>query len=156
MPAGRRVGIVTNAGGPAILAADACEANGLMLSTLSEATRGAAALVLPPAASVANPVDMIASASADQYRRTIEIVAADPAIDSLLTIFIPPLVTRGPDVAAAIRAASTAGKPMLATFMGAQGAPSRARADSGVHVPRIGGRRARARDALRRVAAHAA
>jgi acyl-CoA synthetase (NDP forming) len=124
VPAGNRVAIVTNAGGPGILAADACEANGLELPVLSEDTRARLREFLPPAASVTNPVDMIASASAGQYRRALEIIARDPAVDSLIAIFIPPLVTAAADVAAAIRSAPTQGKPVLATFMGAQGAPA--------------------------------
>lgn len=122
VPAGRRVAIVTNAGGPGILAADACEANGLELPALSPATVVGLRSFLPAAASVGNPVDMIASASPEHYRRTIELVLADPNVDSLLVIFIPPIVTAAEDVAAAIKTASaTSAKPVLATFMGAQG-----------------------------------
>jgi len=122
VPGGRRVAIVTNAGGPAILAADACEANGLQVSVLSEPTQQALRRLLPPAASVANPVDMIASATPEQYRRALEIVAADPAVDSVIAIFIPPLVTEPAAVASAIRAAAAkVSKPVLASFMGASG-----------------------------------
>jgi acetyl coenzyme A synthetase (ADP forming)-like protein len=119
LPAGRRVGILTNAGGPAILAADACESEGLTLPALSESTVAALRSFLPPAASVANPVDMIASASAAQYERALATMLADDAIDAMLVIFIPPLVTRGEDVAAAIRRVTAAkpGKPVLAIFM---------------------------------------
>jgi acetate---CoA ligase (ADP-forming) len=122
VPAGRRVAIVTNAGGPAILAADACEANGLELPSLATATVDGLRAFLPEAASVSNPVDMIASANAESYRRAIELVAADPNVDSLIVIFIPPIVTAEQEVAAAIKAvAGTCGKPVVATFMGAQG-----------------------------------
>jgi acetyl coenzyme A synthetase (ADP forming)-like protein len=134
VPSGRRVAIVTNAGGPAILAADACEANGLVVPPLSPETAGALRAFLPATASVGNPVDMIASASAEQYRCAIDLILADPAIDSLLVIFIPPLVTAVEDVAAAIRQAvagqasrvtakesAPSPKPVVATFMGAQG-----------------------------------
>jgi acetyl coenzyme A synthetase (ADP forming)-like protein len=123
VPAGRRVAILTNAGGPAILAADACEANGLVLPPLGEATCARLREFLPAAASVANPVDMIASASAEHYRLALDVVARDEDIDSIIVIFIPPLVTSADAVAAAIRSAPTAGKPVLATFMGAQGVP---------------------------------
>jgi acetyl coenzyme A synthetase (ADP forming)-like protein len=120
VPAGRRVAIVTNAGGPGILAADACEANGLQVTALAPETMEKLRTFLPASASVANPVDMIASASADQYRRTVEAVLADPNVDSLITIFIPPIVTSASDVADAIRTASAGSrKPVLATFMGA-------------------------------------
>src|SRR6185503_2151104 len=84
LPAGRRVAIVTNAGGPAILAADACEAAGLEVPALSEPTRAKLREFLPPAASMANPVDMIASAGAIEYGRTIAALAADDAIDALI------------------------------------------------------------------------
>ena len=122
VPQGSRVAIVTNAGGPGILAADACEANGLQVTALSVETAAGLRSFLPAAASVANPVDMIASASADDYRRTIQLVLADPNVDSLLTIFIPPIVTAAEDVATAIQIASAgSAKPVLATFMGVQG-----------------------------------
>ena len=122
VPGGRRVAIVTNAGGPAILAADACEANGLQVPVLGDATQRALRAFLPAAASVTNPVDMIASATPEHYRRALEIVAADPAVDSLITIFIPPLVTEPEAVAVAIRdAAAKMSKPLVATFLGTQG-----------------------------------
>ena len=125
IPATRRVAILTNAGGPAIMAADACEARGLQLVTLGEDTRAALRQFLPAAASVGNPVDMLASASADHYRRAIGLLLQDPAVDSLLVIFIPPLVTEADDVAAAIREATGGahGKTVLASFMMARGAP---------------------------------
>jgi acetyl coenzyme A synthetase (ADP forming)-like protein len=122
VPAGRRVAIVTNAGRPAILAADACEAQGLSVPVLAEATQGALRAFLPPEASVNNPVDMIASATPAQYRQALEIVAADPAVDSIIAIFIPPLVTEPGAVAAAIRAAAgVIAKPVVANFLGTQG-----------------------------------
>jgi acetyl coenzyme A synthetase (ADP forming)-like protein len=122
VPGGRHVAIVTNAGGPAILAADACEANGLEVPILSDDTQKALRALLPPAASVTNPVDMIASATPEQYRRALEVVAADPSVDSIIAIFIPPLVTEPVEVAAAIReAAALVSKPVLASFLGAQG-----------------------------------
>jgi acetyl coenzyme A synthetase (ADP forming)-like protein len=125
LPAGPRVAILTNAGGPGILAADACEANGLSLANLSAQTTEALAAFLPPAASVRNPVDMIASASADDYRRALPLLLADPEVDSVITIFIPPIVTRADAVAQAIAAsASGSRKPVLATFFGAAGVPA--------------------------------
>lgn len=124
LPAGTRVGILTNAGGPGILAADACEGFGLSVPALTPATIPALRAFLPSAASVANPVDMLATASADDYRRAIPVLLADPAIDALLTIFIPPLVTDSADAARAIAdAARGSSKPVLATFFGATGVP---------------------------------
>ena len=124
VPPGRRVAILTNAGGPGILAADACEAAGLTLPPLSDVSVTALRSFLPPAAAIGNPVDMIASATADQYERALAILLDDEHIDSVLVIFIPPLVTKGQDVAAAIRrvAALESVKPVLAIFMSAQSA----------------------------------
>ena len=125
VPRGRRVAILTNAGGPGILAADACEAHGLELPALSPKTTEALREFLPAAASVGNPVDMLASASAEHYRRAEKILLADDAIDSLAVIFIPPIATNADDVAAAIvEGAAGARKPVLSTFMSAKGAPA--------------------------------
>jgi acetyl coenzyme A synthetase (ADP forming)-like protein len=121
LPHGSRVAIVTNAGGPGIAAADACTAAGLRVEPLSEQARAALRRELPDHAALGNPVDMIASASPEDFRRTIERVAEDPDVDAVIAIFIPPLVTQAADVAAAIRAASTTtaavGTPLLAVFM---------------------------------------
>jgi acetyl coenzyme A synthetase (ADP forming)-like protein len=117
LPAGDRVAIVTNAGGPGITAADACAAAGLRVEALGDATRRALQRHLSAHAALSNPVDMIASASPEDYRRTIERLAADPDVDAVIAIFIPPLITRAEDVAAAIGAAETADTPLLAVFM---------------------------------------
>jgi acetyl coenzyme A synthetase (ADP forming)-like protein len=121
LPAGDRVGIVTNAGGPGIACADACEAAGLRVEPLPTKTRRRLGRHLPREATTTNPVDMIASATAEDYRRALEAVAGDPSIDAVVAIFIPPLVTQARDVAEAVRAASeatrAAGKPLLAVWM---------------------------------------
>ncbi len=130
LPEGGKVAIITNAGGPAILCADACEANGLEVAELSHETRAHLRAFLPPEAATGNPVDMIASASADDYRRTIQTVASDPAVDSLIVIFTPPLVTRAEDVAAAIRASAAELPrpiPLLTVFMTSSGVPEQLR-----------------------------
>jgi acetyl coenzyme A synthetase (ADP forming)-like protein len=126
VPRGRRVAILTNAGGPGILAADACEANGLEVVALSERVRAELRSFLPDAASVGNPVDMLASAPPEHYSRALAALSGADEVDSVLTIFIPPLVTAPDAVASAIvdAAADTAGKPVLAIFMRAEGAPS--------------------------------
>lgn len=125
VPKGRRVAILTNAGGPGILAADACEARGLELPMLGDATVAELRSFLPATASVANPVDMIASATPDHYLRSTRALLADEQVDSLIVIFIPPLVTDPEAVAAAIVEGSknAGGKPVLANFMSAKGAP---------------------------------
>ncbi|HUE86115.1 MAG TPA: GNAT family N-acetyltransferase [Vicinamibacterales bacterium] len=123
LPGGRRVAILTNAGGPGILAADACEGRGLEVTPLLDQTVAALRVFLPPAAGFQNPVDTLATASAAHYAQSMRLLLADPNVDSLLTIFIPPLVTAAPDVAAAMTdVARTASKPVLATFMGVEGA----------------------------------
>lgn len=136
-PTGPRVGIITNAGGPGILCADACEAEGLQVLELSEQTRARLKVFLPPQASIGNPVDMIASAPAAHYRDAIKAVAEDPGIDALIAIFIPPLVTHSEDVAGAIVEAvrSMGGdKPVLTVFMSSRGVPD-ALHTSDVQIP---------------------
>ncbi len=124
VPRGSRVAIVTNAGGPGILAADACEAQGLHLPPLSDVTVAELRSFLPAAASVGNPVDMIASASAESYGRALRAVLRDDRVDAVLVIFIPPLVTHAEDVARAVRAAALTvpEKPVLGIFMSAESA----------------------------------
>jgi acetyl coenzyme A synthetase (ADP forming)-like protein len=119
LPTGRRVAVLTNAGGPGILAADACEAHGLELPSLSEQSIADLRAVLPSTASVKNPVDVIASATASQYERALAILLRDPNVDAVLVIFIPPLVTEADDVAGAVHRATDAnpGKPVLAVCM---------------------------------------
>jgi acetyl coenzyme A synthetase (ADP forming)-like protein len=119
VPRGARVGIVTNAGGLAIMCADACEASGLGVPDLPDSLQAELRRFLPPTASVANPVDMIATATAEDYRRTIETVAATGVVDAIVAIFVPPLVTRAEDVAAAIcGAAATLDRslPLVSVF----------------------------------------
>jgi acetyl coenzyme A synthetase (ADP forming)-like protein len=126
VPKGPRVGVVTNAGGPGILLADACEAQGLSLPELAPETLAHLRSFLPAAAGLKNPVDMIASASAEQYERTIAAVAADPNVDALVVVYVPPLVTTAAEIGAAVaRGAGTvpADKPILTVFLASKGAP---------------------------------
>lgn len=130
LPRGNRVGIITNAGGPAILCADACEARGLEVPVLTEESQAQLRSFLPAGAGLGNPVDMIASAPAEHYRRTIEILAKDRNVDALIVIFTPPLVTRADDVAREIISAVRTmddGKPVLSVFLSSQPAPEELR-----------------------------
>jgi acetyl coenzyme A synthetase (ADP forming)-like protein len=125
-PKGRRVGIVTNGGGPGILCADACEAAGLQVSPLSSELRGRLAEGLPAAASVTNPVDMLAAAPAEHFRRTVELVVTSGEVDAVIVIFVPPLLTEPAEVARAVREAVDAAEgevPVVAVFMSAAGSP---------------------------------
>jgi succinyl-CoA synthetase alpha subunit/GNAT superfamily N-acetyltransferase len=97
LPRGDRVAIVTNAGGPGIACADACAAAGLRVEPLSHATSEALRGLLPAAASVGNPVDMLAAANEANFRRALEAVAVDPDVDAVIAIFIPPLPGRRAD-----------------------------------------------------------
>ncbi len=126
LPRGARVGVVTNAGGPGILFADACEAHGLELPALDAATTENLRAFLPKQASLANPVDMIASATPDHYRRVMTLVGADPNVDALVVIYIPPVVTEPEEIAGAIAAAAgdvPSHKPIATVFMSSKGAP---------------------------------
>jgi acetate---CoA ligase (ADP-forming) len=118
LPGGFQVGIVTNAGGPAIMATDACVNLGLHMAELSEATRAELRSFLPSAASVANPVDMIASATAEHYARTLAAVLDDPQVDMAMVINVTPILTNPIDVLEAVGAATRQRtKPVLAVMM---------------------------------------
>lgn len=98
-PRGGRVAIVTNAGGPGIMCADACQAGGLDVVEMPAEIRARLAEELAPESSLGNPIDMIATASADDYRSTIEALVQGGVCDAIVAIFVPPLVTRARDVA---------------------------------------------------------
>ncbi len=124
LPKGRRVGVITNAGGPGILCTDACEANGLSVPELSKRVQASLRKFLPPAASVSNPVDMIASAPPDHYRKTIECVLNADEVDALIVIYIPvmnvhlgPVRTAIAEGIAAARKRNGLNKPILACLM---------------------------------------
>jgi acetyltransferase len=128
---GNRVGIVTNAGGPGILATDAVEHAGLEIPRLGNETVQALKDYLPGAASAANPVDVLGDALADRYEHAIELVLEDPKVDSLVVIVTPQAMTEIEKTAHAIgRLSEDADKPILACFMG------EARVDAGIRVLR--------------------
>ncbi len=123
LPQGRRVAILTNAGGPGIIIADACEGFGLEVAPLSDETQSRLREHLPAEASVANPVDMIASATPEQVERAMRIIVADPGIDAVIASYVP-LGLEAPVIAAAInRGAEGCGKPILAVLMSKRGLP---------------------------------
>jgi len=152
LPRGRRVAILTNAGGPGILAADACEAGGLEVIKFGTAAAKALAAAVPRAASVANPVDLLASASPDDYRLALSLLLADPAVDAVLVLYVPVLSDRGPEVASVLMAAArqAPGTPVLTTFLDAKGAPASLRGIPSFPFPESAAR------ALAKVARYAA
>lgn len=118
-PKGRAMAVLTNAGGPGVTAADALEANGLRLSNLKEETRQALRALLPPAASLNNPVDMLASASPEQYGASLRILLDDPGVDGVLVILPPPpMHTAGAVAKALIPVIHGAEKPVVIALMG--------------------------------------
>lgn len=126
VPPGPRVGVVTNAGGPGILLADACEAHGLSLPVLTAASQERLRAFLPAQASVANPVDMIASATAAQFEESIAIVGADPNVDAVVTIFIPVQEADIEPIVTAVGAGAgrvPAEKPAIGVFIAARPVP---------------------------------
>ncbi len=134
VPRGRRVALLTNAGGLGILAADACEAAGLELPSPSEETRAALAELMPAEGSMANPIDLLGGANADSFARTLPVVLRDPAFDAAIVLFVPTVGTDEEEVGAAIsQAAATAdGKPVLCAFLSAKGAPKALRSAAAV------------------------
>jgi len=126
VPRGDRVAIVTNAGGPGIMCADACQAYGVEVPELSQDVKDKLAAFLPSTASFNNPIDMIASAPGDAYRRVIEVLVESDACDAILALFVPPLVTEARDVAAAIHeaAASSPHVTIASVFMTSEPAPA--------------------------------
>jgi acetyl coenzyme A synthetase (ADP forming)-like protein len=124
IPRGRRVALVTNAGGLGILAADACETAGLELPAPSAATRDALQAVMAPEGSTANPIDLLGGATAESFAAALPPVLADPAFDAAIVLFVPTVGSDEDAVGAAISgAASAVDKPVLCAFLSAKGAP---------------------------------
>ncbi len=119
LPAGGRIAIITNSGGPGIMAADAISAAGLEVAKLSEKTQTTLRAFLPPVASIKNPVDMIASAPLEHYEKTLDAVLSDENIDAALVIYLPFLGLKDTDVAQAVCRAKELHpmKPLIGIFM---------------------------------------
>jgi acetate---CoA ligase (ADP-forming) len=127
LPRGRRVGVMTNAGGLGILCADACAAAGLELPEPSEETQTALQPLLPSEASLANPVDLLGSATAATFESVIPPLLADKRLDALIVLFVPPVVAGAEEVAAAIQnavAQAATEKPVLAVLIAERGTPA--------------------------------
>ena len=119
IPKGNRVAIITNSGGPGIMATDAVCEHGMQMAKLTDATKEKLRSFLPAAASVKNPVDMIASAPIEHYKQTLETVIADENVDMIITIYLPFLGLKDIDVAKALMEikAKNPQKPVIGVFM---------------------------------------
>jgi len=114
-----RIAIVTNAGGPGVMATDALERNHLVLAQLSSDTQAALEVALPPAASVGNPVDVLGDARSDRYGAALKCVLEDPGVDGVVVILTPQLMTEVEDTASTlIEVGRHATKPVLSCWMG--------------------------------------
>ena len=123
---GRRVAVLTNAGGLGILCADACEAAGLNLPNLGEETRSALSGLLSPEASVENPVDMLGGATAATYASALPLLLEDVQVDAVVVLFVPTVTATADEVAEAIDSATAQAaseKPVLAVVLTADGIP---------------------------------
>lgn len=120
LPAGNRVAIVTNAGGPGILTTDACEANGLEIAQLSNETVEHLKKNLPPAAAVYNPVDALGTAQPEDYALCVEAALRDDNVDSVLVLLTPQAMTKETDTARVLVESRQKypDKPLIAVFMG--------------------------------------
>ena len=119
LPKGRSVGVLTNAGGPGVTAIDALEAQGLNIANLSSGTEAALRDLLDPAASLKNPVDMLAAATPQQYAGCLQVLLDDAHVDSVMVILPPPpMHTAGGIAKAIIPVIYTADKPVIVALMG--------------------------------------
>lgn len=117
VPRGRHVALLTNAGGPGILATDACSAQGLEFPQLAETTLSSLREIAPPQAAIANPTDLTVAATAAMYEGAARAMLADPAVDSLLAVFVTPMMVAAKDVFPALeRAALGSEKPVFSVF----------------------------------------
>jgi acetate---CoA ligase (ADP-forming) len=135
LPAGNRVAVITNAGGPGIMAADEIEREELVFAELTQESRQTLAAGLPAAANISNPVDVLGDALADRYRLALDVVLGDPGVDAVIVILTPQAMTEARATAEAVCAAARqhAEKTVLACFLGA------AQVAEGVAILRQGG-----------------
>jgi acetyltransferase len=119
LPKGNRIAVVTNAGGPAIMTVDALVGAGLKLAELGDRTRKKLEDILPEEASTKNPVDMVAAAGPEEYSGVMNAVLADRRVDAVITIFVPPIVTKEIEIAESIvKSAKRYKKPVLSCLLG--------------------------------------
>jgi len=134
LPAGLSVAVITNAGGPGIMAADAIERRGLTFAKLADETASRLAAKLPPAANLHNPIDILGDALADRYEFALDIVLDDPNVDIMLILLTPQAMTDPARTAQALvkTCRQKPAKPVLACFLGAS------RVEEGIRILRDG------------------
>jgi acetate---CoA ligase (ADP-forming) len=120
LPSGNRVTIITNAGGPGIMAADAAEAAGLELAAPTDAAREKLQACLPPTAALGNPVDVIGDADPERYVNALKILQEDPHTDAIVVLATPQNMTQPMKLAEELNRHHLGKKPILASFMGGQ------------------------------------
>ncbi len=119
LPKGRRLAIVTNAGGPGIMATDACIRYGLKLARFQDHTTKSLKFQMPPASSIKNPVDVIGDARHDRYRAALDAVCTDGGVDMVLVIVTPQTMTDVTEIARVVgETKEYCPKPIVACFMG--------------------------------------
>jgi acetyltransferase len=118
LPRGDRVAVITNAGGPGIMTADAVETSGMKVASLHPDTADDLREKLPAAASVGNPIDVLGDADPERYAMAVEAAQNDPSVDAVIVILTPQAMTRPAETARAIAAKANGEKPVLASFMG--------------------------------------
>ena len=119
LPRGRRLAVVTNAGGPGIMATDAAERAGLELASFLPGTIAKLREQLPPAAGVFNPIDVLGDARADRYAIALQVALDDPGVDGVLVLLTPQAMTEIEETArVVVEASQRTDKPVFASFMG--------------------------------------
>ena len=131
-PSGLRTVILTNAGGPSAVGADALDRQGLRLTDLSEATQSRLREICPPGAMLGNPVDMLGGPQPEQFTAALEVLLAAPEVDGVMVVFVPQALTPPHDVAVAVGAAKPRpdarnGKPVVCCISGGGGISAAAR-----------------------------
>ena len=116
IPKGNKIAVITNAGGPGILAVDNLELENLVLAELTEQTKEKLREIVHPEGSVENPVDLLPGATAENYKRVVEIVAADENVDAIINIFVEPVMVQPFDVVEAVSDVKSS-KPILQADM---------------------------------------
>ncbi len=118
LPRGDRVAIITNAGGPGIMAADAIETSGMVVTSLDSFTATALKNKLPAAASVGNPIDVLGDADPERYATAITATLDDESVDAVIVLLTPQAMTHPAETARAVARCARGDKPILAAFMG--------------------------------------